>query len=76
MENELKNRKKDRDEKKNEEDDDGEENEEQGETNHEESDEEDLAVDEGVTDDPFLLATGGKALVGEEYQKMLLSKGS
>ena len=79
LENELKNRKKDRDEKKNGEDERGgeeEEKEEQGETNHEESDEEELAVDEGVTDDPFLLATGGKALVGEEYQKMLLSKGS
>ncbi len=25
-------------------------------------------------DDPFLLATGGKALVGEEYQKMLLAR--
>lgn len=82
LENELKNRKKDRDEKKNDNDDDDdgegeeEENEEQEETNHEESDEEDLAVEENVTDDPFLLATGGKALVGEEYQKMLLSKGN
>jgi len=74
LENELKNRKNDRDEKKNE-DDDG-EGEEGGEASHEESDEEDLAVEENVTDDPFLLATGGKALVGEEYQKMLLSKGS
>ena len=73
LENELKNRKKDRDEKKNEEDDGGGEEEENEE---EESDEEDLAVEERVTDDPFLLATGGKALVGEEYQKMLLSKGS
>jgi len=26
------------------------------------------------TDDPFLLATGGKAMVGEDYQKMLLAK--
>ena len=25
-------------------------------------------------DDPFLLATGGRALVGEEYQKMLLAR--
>jgi hypothetical protein len=24
-------------------------------------------------DDPFLLATGGKALVGEEYRRMLLA---
>jgi len=77
LENELKNRKKDRDEKKNEDDErECEEEEEGGEASHEESDEEDLAVEEGVTDDPFLLATGGKALVGEEYQKMLLSKGS
>lgn len=27
-----------------------------------------------VVDDPFLLATRGKALVGEEYQKMLLAR--
>ena len=27
------------------------------------------------SDDPFLLATGGKALVGEDYQNMLLARG-
>lgn len=35
---------------------------------------EDDAQEEFKTDDPFLLATGGKALVGEAYQKMMLER--
>ena len=38
-----------------------------------EEEEEDQECDSDV-DDPFLKLTGGKALVGEEYQKMLLQK--
>ncbi|KAL7531267.1 hypothetical protein ACHAXR_003945, partial [Thalassiosira sp. AJA248-18] len=32
------------------------------------------AKDDNEEEDPFLVATGGKALVGEEYQKMLLAR--
>ncbi|KAL7530733.1 hypothetical protein ACHAWF_003497 [Thalassiosira exigua] len=58
--------------------------EEGGETDEQtgESEEEEDAIDVGEAeedsddeeDDPFLLATDGRALVGEEYQKMLLAR--
>lgn len=74
LEEELKARRKPKEEEEEEEgenDADGDEN---------EGDDDDSVVDGGVeepqleTDDPFLLATGGKAMVGEDYRNMLLAR--
>ena len=52
-----------------------------GDNEGEESNDEEISAegDEQVgshddSDDPFLMATGGKALVGEDYQNMLLAR--
>ena len=48
-----------------------------GSTDHNDGRQEDRARgadEEADEDDPFLLATGGKALVGEDYQRMLLAR--